>query len=137
MTLWYRSPEILLGSKQYATAVDIWSIGCIFAEMVTRTPLFPGDSEIDELFKIFRLLGTPNDESWPGVSAYRDWKASFPQWKPKPLTSVHGLDLCPLGLDLLSKMLIYEPGKRISACEALKHPYFTDLYELKAKLNKA
>lgn len=54
VTLWYRSPEILLGSKHYSTAVDIWSVGCIFAEMATKVPLFPGDSEIDEIYKIFR-----------------------------------------------------------------------------------
>jgi serine/threonine protein kinase len=55
VTLWYRAPEILLGSRQYSTPVDVWSVGCIFAEMVNQKPLFPGDSEIDELFKIFRF----------------------------------------------------------------------------------
>ena len=55
MTLWYRAPEILLGARQYSTPVDVWSVGCIFAEMVNQKPLFPGDSEIDELFKIFRF----------------------------------------------------------------------------------
>jgi cyclin-dependent kinase len=57
VTLWYRSPEILLGGRQYSTGVDMWSVGCIFAEMCTRKPLFPGDSEIDEIFKIFRCVG--------------------------------------------------------------------------------
>lgn len=56
VTLWYRSPELLLGSQYYSTPVDIWSIGCIFAEMITKRPLFPGDSEIDQLFRIFRLV---------------------------------------------------------------------------------
>lgn len=62
VTLWYRSPEILLGAEHYSTPVDAWSIGCIFAEMMNREPLFPGDSEIDELFRIFRTLGTPDEE---------------------------------------------------------------------------
>ena len=68
VTLWYRAPEILLGGKQYSVPVDIWSVGTIIPEMVTGHPLFPGDSEIDELFKIFRLLGTPNEGLWQGVS---------------------------------------------------------------------
>lgn len=59
VTLWYRSPEILLGGRQYSTGVDMWSVGCIFAEMCTRKPLFPGDSEIDEIFKIFRYVHIP------------------------------------------------------------------------------
>jgi len=132
VTLWYRAPEILLGGKQYSTPVDIWSIGCIYAEMVTRCPLFPGDSEIDQLFRIFRCLGTPNEEMWPGVSQFADYKTTFPQWSPVPLkTAVEGLD--ELGLDLLSKMLTYEPSKRISARDALRHPFFDDLNKLNAQ----
>jgi len=132
VTLWYRAPEILLGGKQYSTPVDIWSIGCIYAEMVTRCPLFPGDSEIDQLFRIFRCLGTPNEEMWPGVSQFADYKTTFPQWSPVPLkTVVEGLD--ELGLDLLSKMLCYEPSKRISARDALRHPFFDDLNKLNAQ----
>uniref|UniRef100_A0A453N3D9 Protein kinase domain-containing protein n=1 Tax=Aegilops tauschii subsp. strangulata TaxID=200361 RepID=A0A453N3D9_AEGTS len=80
VTLWYRAPEILLGARQYSTPVDVWSVGCIFAEMVNQKPLFPGDSEIDELFKIFRIMGTPNEETWPGVSSLPDYKSAFPKW---------------------------------------------------------
>ena len=58
--------SVLLGSKKYSTPIDVWSIGCIFAEMAQKYPLFPGDSEIDELFQIFRVLGTPNEKTWPG-----------------------------------------------------------------------
>jgi len=126
VTLWYRAPEILLGGRQYSTPVDVWSIGCIFAEMVTCSPLFPGDSEIDQLFKIFRCLGTPTEEIWPGVSNFKDYKPTFPQWVGNNLTKqVPGIE--PLGLDLLKRMLVYEPGKRISAREALQHEYFKDL----------
>jgi serine/threonine protein kinase len=84
VTLWYRAPEILLGQQQYSTPVDMWSIGTIFAEMVMKCPLYPGDSEIDELFKIFRTLGTPNEELWPGVSKLPDYKPTFPNCKPSP-----------------------------------------------------
>ena len=89
--MWYRPPEVLLGSRQYSTAVDMWSVGCIFAEMSNRTPLFPGmpfkyltkigDSEIDEIFRIFRTLGTPNETHWPGVTSLPDYKMTFPQWR--------------------------------------------------------
>ncbi|CAN6472338.1 unnamed protein product [Victoria cruziana] len=126
VTLWYRAPEILLGSRQYSTPVDVWSVGCIFAEMVNQRPLFPGDSEIDELFKIFRVLGTPNEETWPGVTSLPDYKSAFPKWPPKDLvTIVPGLE--PAGVDLLKKMLCLEPSRRITARKALMHEYFKDL----------
>ncbi|XP_027318272.1 cyclin-dependent kinase 1 [Anas acuta] len=126
VTLWYRSPEVLLGSARYSTPVDIWSIGTIFAELATKKPLFHGDSEIDQLFRIFRALGTPNNEVWPDVESLQDYKNTFPKWKPGGLeTQVKNLD--ENGLDLLSKMLIYDPAKRISGKMALNHPYFDDL----------
>lgn len=127
VTLWYRAPEVLLGSStfgKYSSPVDMWSIGCIFAEMVTKEPLFPGDSEIDELYRIFRALGTPNEQVWPGVSQLPNFKDTFPQWTPKPLAELLP-EFSPLALDLLSKMLVYEPSQRISSRAALQHPYFT------------
>ncbi|KAK7204047.1 kinase-like domain-containing protein [Myxozyma melibiosi] len=123
VTLWYRSPEILLGGRQYSIGVDIWSIGCIFAEMVTRKPLFPGDSEIDEIFKIFRLLGTPDEDVWPGVSLLPDFKTTFPQWSRKDLAA-HIPALDSDGINLLEACLVYDPAGRISAKRALKHAYF-------------
>ena len=88
VTLWYRAPEILLGTKYYGPSVDVWSIGCIFAEMVTKKPLFSGDSEIDQLFRIFRTLGTPDEIVWPGVSQLPDYKTTFPQWNKEDLSKV-------------------------------------------------
>ncbi len=128
VTLWYRAPEILLGQKHYSTAVDMWSVGCIFAEMANQHPLFPGDSEIDELFKIFRVLGTPNEITWPSVTTLPDYKASFPKWPAVPLGKLVKLD--ENGVDLLQKLLTYEPGQRISAKRALLHPYFDDLKQM-------
>nr|BAE06269.1 cyclin-dependent kinase A2 [Scutellaria baicalensis] len=126
VTLWYRAPEILLGSRHYSTPVDVWSVGCIFAEMVTQRALFPGDSEIDELFRIFRVMGTPTEETWPGVTSLPDFKSSFPKWPTKELaTVVPSLDSA--GLDLLGKMLILDPSKRITARSALEHEYFKDI----------
>ncbi|ESR44172.1 protein kinase domain-containing protein [Citrus sinensis] len=126
VTLWYRAPEILLGSRHYSTPVDVWSVGCIFAEMVNQRPLFPGDSEIDELFKIFRVLGTPNEDTWPGVTSLPDFKSAFPKWPSKELgTVVRNLE--PAGIDLLSKMLCMDPSRRITARSALEHEYFRDV----------
>lgn len=126
VTLWYRAPEVLLGSPRYSTPVDIWSIGCIFAEMVTKRPLFHGDSEIDQLFRIFRTLTTPTEDTWPGVSSLPDYKPGFPNWKSNTLSqSVKQIDAS--GLDLLQKMLTYDPATRISAKASLHHPYFLDL----------
>ena len=74
VTLWYRAPEVLLGSPKYSCPIDIWSIGTIYAEMVNRRPLFQGDSEIDQLFRIFRVLRTPTEDLWPGVTQLPDFK---------------------------------------------------------------
>ncbi|CCM02732.1 uncharacterized protein FIBRA_04839 [Fibroporia radiculosa] len=124
VTLWYRAPEVLLGSRHYSTAIDMWSVGCIFAEMVMRGhPLFPGDSEIDQIFKIFRVLGTPSEESWPGVKQLPDYKPTFPHWSAQDLAD-HVPTLDDEGLDLLKLMLTYDTSKRISAKRALHHPYF-------------
>ena len=120
ITLWYRPPEILLGSRQYTTSVDIWSVGCIFAEMAQKRPLFAGDSEIDQIFKIFRINGTPKESVWPGISNLPDFKPTFPKWSASPL-SKHVPNLDPLGIDLLSQMICYDPTQRISAEDALNH----------------
>jgi serine/threonine protein kinase len=126
VTLWYRAPEILLGSRQYACPVDIWSLGPIFAEMVTRRPLFPGDSEIDELYRIFRLLGTPNEQTWPSVTSLPDYKPTFPRWSAKELATAVP-DLESSGVHLMAEMMRYEPSARITAKAGLQHPYFNDL----------
>ncbi|CAN1799042.1 Cyclin-dependent kinase B2-1 [Linum perenne] len=128
LTLWYRAPEVLLGDTHYSIAVDIWSVGCIFgipAELVNLQAIFQGDSELQQLLHIFRLLGTPNEEMWPGVSSLVNWH-EYPQWSPKCLsTAVPTLDKD--GLDLLTQMLKYDPSKRITAKNAMEHPYFNDV----------
>ena len=122
ITLWYRPPEVLLGIENYTTKVDSWSIGCIMAEMITGKPLFPGDCEIGQLFKIFQIMGTPNEETWPGITKLKDYSLLFPQWKPKKLK-----DLFPNfdkdGLDLMEKFLQMDPDKRITIKDALNHPF--------------
>ena len=90
VTLWYRAPEVLMGIKTYSVPVDIWSIACIFAEMINHQPLFAGESEIDQLHKVFYHLGTPDESTWPGVSQLPDYRDTFPKWKRKPMS-----ELCP------------------------------------------
>uniref|UniRef100_A0AC34QLD0 Protein kinase domain-containing protein n=1 Tax=Panagrolaimus sp. JU765 TaxID=591449 RepID=A0AC34QLD0_9BILA len=126
ITLWYRAPEILLGSARYSLGVDIWSIGCIFAEMARGKPLFQGDSEIDQLFKIFKVLSTPNDVEWPGVSKLPDFKNNFPQWPENKLNDSLKNYMNRDGLDLIKSMLKYDPGSRITARSCLKHPFFAN-----------
>ncbi|ETO29677.1 hypothetical protein RFI_07445, partial [Reticulomyxa filosa] len=128
VTLWYRPPEILLGQEKYSGAADIWGVGCIIAEIATRRALFPGDSEIDQLFQIFKILGTPNEDVWPGVSRLENYKQHFPCWKPQSLSNVlQNSNLGQDGIDLIEKMLTYPPNKRITAKEALLHPWFDDV----------
>ena len=122
ITLWYRPPEVLLGIENYTTKVDSWSIGCIMAEMILGKPLFYGDCEIGQLSKIFQIMGTPTEESWPGVSKLPEYKYTFPQWKPKNLSEMFP-DFDKDGLDLMCKFLQMDPDKRITIREALNHPF--------------
>jgi len=131
VTLWYRAPEVLLGVGRYSTGVDIWSVGCIFAELFKRRPLFHGDSEIDQLFAIFRLLSTPNEEKWPGLSNLGGYKPTFPRWDKNRLSEKVGEYFDERGLELLEGMLLYDPLRRISAKAILRHDYFADLDKTK------
>jgi serine/threonine protein kinase len=122
VTLWYRAPEILLGEKHYTPAVDIFSVGCIVAEMLLGAPLFRGESEITQLHKYFQLLGTPTEATWPGVSQLREYTQTFPMWKGQPLEAVLvGLD--PAGCDLVERMLQCNPAKRPTVAECLAHEW--------------
>nr|O61847.2 RecName: Full=Cyclin-dependent kinase 2; AltName: Full=Cell division protein kinase 2 [Caenorhabditis elegans] len=124
VTLWYRPPEILLGSQRYSTSLDMWSLGCIFSEIASNKPLFPGECEISQLFKIFEIVGTPNIKSWPGVDSFPHYKAVFPQW-PVNLKKLEETScLTGNGLDVLREILRYPPERRLTAKGALSHRYF-------------
>merc|ERR1719162_2875655 len=122
ITLWYRAPEILLGCQRYGAEVDMWSVGCIIAEMATGQATIPGDSEIGTIFKIFRTLGTPSEESWPGMKDLAHWKPSFPKWPSTDLKSIYGMrpEIGAEGLDLIRNLLPQNPTARLSARRAKK-----------------
>ncbi|XP_071728376.1 cyclin-dependent kinase G-1-like [Rutidosis leptorrhynchoides] len=133
VTLWYRAPELLLGVKSYTTAVDMWSVGCIMAEMLSKKPLFDGNRELEQIEKIFGTLGTPNDSIWPGYSKLPGVKPKFVNQSFNTLrkrfaaaTFTGAPMLTELGLDLLNKLLTYDPSKRISAKDALNHQWFCE-----------
>jgi serine/threonine protein kinase len=128
VTLWYRPPEILLGCKTYALPVDMWAIGTMLAEMCTKRPLFPGDSEVDELFRIFRVLGTPNEQVWPGVTTLQDWNEDFPKW-PSLQIGKFVPTLGEAGTDLLEQLMQLDPKNRMSAVDCLNHRYFADMMD--------
>ncbi|KAI8872660.1 cyclin-dependent protein kinase [Ramicandelaber brevisporus] len=126
VTLWYRPPDVLLGSKNYTTSIDIWSVGCIMAELFTGRPLFPGSNTDDQLNRIFRVMGTPNELSWPGIGDYPGWK-EFAVQQPTTLNAVLPM-IDADGMDLLKRMLQYQPQNRITARDAMNHGWFNSLH---------
>ncbi|XP_041093132.1 cyclin-dependent kinase 16-like isoform X2 [Polyodon spathula] len=134
VTLWYRPPDILLGSTDYSTPIDLWGVGCIFYEMSTGRPLFPGSTVEEELHFIFKLLGTPTEETWPRITLNEDFRSyNYPRYRADSLCS-HAPRLDSDGVDLLSRLLQFEGRNRISAEAAMRHPYFRSLGERIVKL---
>ena len=124
VTLWYRPPDVLFGAKIYNTSIDVWSAGCIFAEMANSgRPLFPGNDVDDQLRRIFKLLGSATEESWPGVAKYPEFKPFGPFNPCSDLGSVVP-KLNFKGVDLLVQLLVCNPSMRVSSSDALSHIYF-------------
>jgi serine/threonine protein kinase len=126
VTLWYRAPDVLLGSRTYNTSIDIWSAGCIMAEMFTGRPLFPGTTNEDQLLKIFRLMGTPSERSWPGITQFPEYKQTWPVYATQEFRTILP-QIDALGLQLLGQLLQLQPERRCSAQQALAHPWFAEL----------
>jgi len=126
VTLWYRAPDVLLGSCRYTTSIDMWSTGCIFAEMVLKEPLFPGTESENQLGLIFALVGTPNPATWPDAM---DLPKAAALLTPLPVLPGTGLGprlphLDAVALELLNRLLTCDPSARISAPDALMHAFF-------------
>ena len=128
VTLWYRAPELLLGARDYGPSVDLWAAGAVLGELATGAPLWPRESEVGMLVAIFRAMGTPSEATWPGVSALPHWQGgAFPRF---PVPPGRWARLCPGlpadGLDLLAALLEPDPARRLSARDALAHPFLAE-----------
>uniref|UniRef100_A0A8C3AW39 Cyclin-dependent kinase 7 n=1 Tax=Cyclopterus lumpus TaxID=8103 RepID=A0A8C3AW39_CYCLU len=124
VTRWYRSPELLFGARMYGVGVDMWAVGCILAELLLRIPFLAGDSDLDQLTKIFEALGTPTEETWPGMNSLPDYVSFkiFPGTPLEHIFSAAGDDL----LELLQDLFTFNPLTRTTATQALKMKYFSN-----------
>ncbi|KAL4204482.1 hypothetical protein AMTRI_Chr01g110050 [Amborella trichopoda] len=130
---YYRAPELIFGATEYTTSIDIWSAGCVLAELLLGQPLFPGESAVDQLVEIIKVLGTPTREEIrcmnPNYTEFR-----FPQIKAHPWHKVFHKRMPPEAIDLASRLLQYSPNLRCTALEACVHPFFDELREPNARL---
>ncbi|XBH71278.1 hypothetical protein VPH35_098751 [Triticum aestivum] len=130
VTRWYRAPELLLSCDNYGTSIDVWSVGCILAELLGRKSIFPGTDCLNQLKLIVNVLGTMSDDDleFIGNMKARKYIKSLSYTAGIPLTRMYP-QAHPLAIDLLQKMLVFDPSKRISVTEALEHPYMSVLYD--------
>ncbi|XWS44516.1 hypothetical protein CRYUN_Cryun15aG0051800 [Craigia yunnanensis] len=130
---YYRAPELIFGAAEYTTSIDIWSAGCVLAELLLGQPLFPGENAVDQLVEIIKVLGTPTREEIRCMNPnYTDFR--FPQIKAHPWHKVFHKRMPPEAIDLASRLLQYSPSLRCTAPEALAHPFFDELREPNARL---
>ncbi|XP_073001365.1 shaggy-related protein kinase epsilon-like [Typha latifolia] len=130
---YYRAPELIFGATEYTTAIDMWSVGCVLAELLIGQPLFPGESGVDQLVEIIKILGTPTREEIKCMNPnYTEYK--FPQIKAHPWHKLFHKRLPPEAADLVSRLLQYSPNLRCTALEACGHPFFDELRDPNTRL---
>uniref|UniRef100_A0A8R1HU26 Cyclin-dependent kinase 7 n=1 Tax=Caenorhabditis japonica TaxID=281687 RepID=A0A8R1HU26_CAEJA len=123
VTRWYRAPELLFGARSYGVGIDIWSVGCIIAELLLRVPIFPGDSDIDQIVRIYNVLGVPTTETWPTMTTMNSYVQIKPTTEQPELTTI--FSACSYDqLDLLMGMWTYDPVKRLTCTQSLQMEYF-------------
>ena len=124
-TRWYRPPELLFASRSYSFSADIWSAGAVIGELMTLTPLFPGNNDIDQMFRVFQIMGSPDPQTWPGVDALPDYaKVSFPNLLPLDMHAMLLPHAHPQDVDFLKTLLVLDPAKRVTAAAAAQSGYF-------------
>lgn len=129
VTRWYRAPEVMCSCQEYDNKIDVWAVGCIFGELHGRKPLFPGDNYIKQMNLIFETLGSPSEDDMDFISNKRalEYIRSLKPMQKKSFSDMYK-KANPLAIDLMTKMLAFNPKKRISVDEALRHPYLKDLH---------
>jgi mitogen-activated protein kinase 1/3 len=130
VTRWYRAPELLLGCDNYGTSIDVWSVGCIFAEILGRKPIFPGKDSLDQMKLIVNVLGSQHESDLDFIHnpKAKGFIKLLPYTQGTPFSRLYP-QADPLALDLLQKLLVFDPTRRITVLEALQHPYMADLYD--------
>ncbi|GAQ82056.1 Mitogen-activated protein kinase [Klebsormidium nitens] len=131
VTRWYRAPELLLNCQEYTAAIDVWSVGCIFAELLGRRPLFPGKDYVHQLKLITEVLGSPEEGDLGFLRSQnaKRYIQSLPKQQRVPLAQLYPT-VQPMAMDLIDKMLVFDPNKRITVIEALNHPYLASLHDI-------
>ncbi|XP_008803034.1 shaggy-related protein kinase epsilon-like isoform X1 [Phoenix dactylifera] len=130
---YYRAPELIFGATEYTTAIDMWSVGCVLAEFLLGQPLFPGESGVDQLVEIIKVLGTPTREEIKCMNpGYTEFK--FPQIKARPWHKLFHKWMPPEAVDFISRLLQYSPNLRCTALEACAHPFFDELRDPNLRL---
>ncbi|KAI8983843.1 kinase-like domain-containing protein [Pilobolus umbonatus] len=123
VTRWYRPPELFLGERRYTSAIDMWGVGCVFGELLKTRPILQGQDDLDQLKRIFYLCGSPNEDNMPGWDKLPEANKLKFDTTPRRVKEEF-ISYDPMAADLLDKLLVLEPDRRLTALEALDHDYF-------------